>query len=201
MVGKRNKRPLPRRQLCRDENGFEDRDQQRRDLLEIQERPQRQLRSHLGRGRRISNCASVSFGMISERLKSDDISLTKNQHNNTCRIHSDKYEIHLGNFGLLLGFKKDTVITRGTKTDSGEVDVNSGFRLVTIGCDIVNPTKISTPAESEAKPSLRSRLRPSNRSSTTSRFTKTSTLKHRSSTESTTVWFFSSIQTSRRTSR
>ena len=41
-----------------------------------------------------------TFGMISERLKSDDVSLTKNRHNNTCRIHSNKYEIHLGNFGL-----------------------------------------------------------------------------------------------------
>ena len=82
-----------------------------------------------------------TFDMISERLKLDDIILTKNRHNNTCRIHSDKYEIHLGNFCLLLGFKKNTVITRGTKTDSGEVNVNSGLRFVTIGCDIVNLPK------------------------------------------------------------
>ena len=74
-----------------------------------------------------------TFNMISERLKLDDISLTKNRHNNTCRIHS--------NFGLLLGFKKNTVIIRGTKTDSGEVNVNSGLGFVKIGCDIVNPSK------------------------------------------------------------
>ena len=92
-----------------------------------------------------------TFGMISERFKSDDVNLTRNQHNGTCRIHSDKYEIHLGNFGLLLGFLKDNVITRGTKVDSGEVDVNSGFRLVTIGCDIVNPTKNFNPGGKRSK--------------------------------------------------
>ena len=81
----------------------------------------------------------------------ENLNLTRNQHNGTCRIHSDKYEIHLGNFGLLLGFVKDTVITRGTKVDSGEVDVNSGFRLVTIGCDIVNPTKNFNPGGKRSK--------------------------------------------------
>ena len=89
--------------------------------------------------------------MISGRLKSDEISLTNNRHNNTCRIHSNKYEIHLGNFGLLLGFKKNTVITRGTKTDSGEVNVNSGLQLITIGCDIVNPTKNFDPGGKRSK--------------------------------------------------
>ena len=92
-----------------------------------------------------------SFDMISERLKLDNVSLTKNRHNGTCRIHSSKYEIHLGNFGLLLGFVKDTVITRGTKVDSGEVDVNSGLRLVTIGCDIVNQTKNFNPDGKRSK--------------------------------------------------
>ena len=92
-----------------------------------------------------------TFNMISERLRLDDVMLTKNRHNGTCRIHSDKYEIHLGNFGLLLGFKKDTVITRGTKTHSGEVDVNSGLRLVTIGCDIVNLTKNFNPGGKRSK--------------------------------------------------
>ena len=86
-----------------------------------------------------------TFDMISERLKLDNVSLTKNRHNNTCSIRSDKYEVHLGNIGLLLGFVKDIVITRGTKVDSGEVDVNWGLRLVTIGCDIVNPTKNFNP--------------------------------------------------------
>ena len=80
--------------------------------------------------------------MISEMLsKKESVTLKKNRHNNTCRIHSDKYEIHLGNFGLLLGFEKDAVITRGITKDSGEVNVNSGLRFVTIGCDIVNDVK------------------------------------------------------------
>ena len=67
MVGKRNKRSLPRRQLCRNENGLEDRDQQRRDLLEIQKRPPRQLRSHLDRVQRISNRASIRDGILDVR--------------------------------------------------------------------------------------------------------------------------------------
>ena len=50
MVGKRNKRRRPRRQLYRDKHRLKDRDQQRRDLLEVQKRTQRQLRSHLDRG-------------------------------------------------------------------------------------------------------------------------------------------------------
>ena len=82
-----------------------------------------------------------TFDMIAERLSLEKVSLKKNRHNNTCRIHSDKYEMHLGNFGLLIGFEKDTVITRGTKKDSGEVNVNSGLRFVTIGCDIINNAK------------------------------------------------------------
>ena len=83
-----------------------------------------------------------TFDMISELLsKKESVTLKKNRHNNTCRIHSDKYEIHLGNFGLLIGFEKDIVITRGVTKDSGEVNVNSGLRFFTIGCDIVNDVK------------------------------------------------------------
>ena len=82
-----------------------------------------------------------TFDMIVERLALESVSLKKNRHNKTCRIHSNKYEIHLGNFGTLIGFEKGRVITRGTKTDSKEVNVNSGLRFVTVGCDIVNDVK------------------------------------------------------------
>ena len=75
-------------------------------------------------------------------LMSRNLSQRLYNHNNTCRIHSDKYEMRLGSFGQLLGFEKDTVITRGLTKDSGEVNVNSGLRFVTIGCDIVNDVKI-----------------------------------------------------------
>ena len=43
------------------------------------------------------------------------------------------------------------MITRGTKKDSGEVNVNSGLRLITIGCDIVNPTKNFNPGGKRSK--------------------------------------------------
>ena len=82
-----------------------------------------------------------TFDMISERFTEEGVSLKKNRHNNTCRIHCEKYSLNLGSFGLLLGFKKDTVIQRTVYKDSGEVNVNMGLTFVSIGCDIVNPSK------------------------------------------------------------
>ena len=60
-----------------------------------------------------------TFDMISERFATEGVILKKNKHNNTCRIPCEKYEINLGNFVLLLGFKKDKVILRKVLTDSG----------------------------------------------------------------------------------
>ena len=82
-----------------------------------------------------------TFDMISERFAEEGVSLKKNRHNNTCRIHCEKHSLNLGNFGLLLGFEKDTVIQRRVYKDSSEVNVNMGLRFVSIGCDIVNPSK------------------------------------------------------------
>ena len=82
-----------------------------------------------------------TFDMISERFTEEDVSLKKNRHNKTCRIHCEKHTPNLGSFGLLLGFEKDTVIQRKVYKDSSEVNVNMGLRFVSIGCDIVNPLK------------------------------------------------------------
>ena len=82
-----------------------------------------------------------TFDMISERFTEEGVSLKKNRHNNTCRIRSEKHSLNLGNFGLLLGFEKDTVIQSEELKDSDEVNVNMGLRFVSIGCDIVNPSK------------------------------------------------------------
>ena len=49
-----------------------------------------------------------TFDMISERFTEEGVSLKKNRHNNTCRIHCETHSLNLGSFGLLLGFKKDT---------------------------------------------------------------------------------------------
>ena len=78
-----------------------------------------------------------TFDMISERFTEEGVSLKKNRHNNTCRIHCETHSLNLGNFGLLLGFEKDTVIQRKVYKDSKEVDVNMGLKYVSIGCDIV----------------------------------------------------------------
>ena len=83
-----------------------------------------------------------SFDMIAEWFASQDVKLKKRRHNNTCRNGSQKNEIHLGqHLGPLLGFEKDVVVSRGASKESGEVNVNSGLRFVTIGCDIVNNAK------------------------------------------------------------
>ena len=82
-----------------------------------------------------------TFDMISERFTEEGASLKNNRHNNTCQIHCEKHSLNLGNFGLLLSFEKDTVIQRSVYKDSGEVNVNMGLRFVSIGCDIVNPSK------------------------------------------------------------
>ena len=82
-----------------------------------------------------------TFDMISERFTEEGVSLKKNRHNNTFRIHCETHSRNLGSFGLLVGFKKDTVIQRKVYKDSNEVNVNMGLRFVSIGCDIVNPSK------------------------------------------------------------
>ena len=73
-----------------------------------------------------------TFDMISERFTEEGVSLKKNRHNNTCQIHCEKYSLNLGNFGLLLGFEKDTVIQRKVYMDSNEVNVNMGLRCATL---------------------------------------------------------------------
>ena len=82
-----------------------------------------------------------TFDMISERFTEEGMSLKKNRHNNTCRIHCEKHSLNVGNCGLLLGFEKDTVIQRRVYKDSSEVNVNMGLRFVYIGCNIDNPSK------------------------------------------------------------
>ena len=77
-----------------------------------------------------------TFDMISEMFTEEGVSLKRNRHNNTCRIHCEKHSLNLGNFGLLLGFEKDTVIQRRVYKDN-----SMGLRFVSIGCDIVNPSK------------------------------------------------------------
>ena len=57
-------------------------------------------------------------------------------------LGSTKYDVQLGeHLGPLLGFEKNTTVSRGSVSDSKEVNVNWGLRFVTIGCNIINPTK------------------------------------------------------------
>ena len=83
-----------------------------------------------------------TFSMISERLREEGITLTENRHNNTRRIHCKTDEVELGNFGILLGFEKDTTKSKDLWKDSpNEININMGLKYITIGCDCVNTLK------------------------------------------------------------
>ena len=83
-----------------------------------------------------------SFQKIQERLKEENVLLTQNEYNNTCRIYSATHSINLGRFGLLIGFAKDTVIAAGVYKDSGRVNINQYLQYITIGCDAVNTSVV-----------------------------------------------------------
>ena len=76
-----------------------------------------------------------TFNMISDRLATENITLTKNKCNNTCRIYHATHSISLGEFGVLLEFAKNTTIPGGVYKDSGHVNINLWLQYVTIGCE------------------------------------------------------------------
>jgi len=82
-----------------------------------------------------------TFNMVSKRLKEDGIKLTKNRHNNSCRIICRTHSVELGNFGVLIGLEKNTTIPKGLLKDSDPVDVNLGLKYIRLGCDWDNTSK------------------------------------------------------------
>ena len=70
-----------------------------------------------------------TFNMISEQLATEGITLIKNKHNKTCRIFHATHSISLGEFGILLGFVKNTTVPGGTYKDSGRVNVMEGVTI------------------------------------------------------------------------
>ena len=74
-----------------------------------------------------------TFNMIAQQLAEEGISLEKNRHNNTCRIHCSTHTIELGEFGTILGFAKNTIVQRDVWKDSGTVNINMGLEFITIG--------------------------------------------------------------------
>ena len=82
-----------------------------------------------------------TVNMIADQLATEDVILTKNKHNNTCRIYHGTHDIFLGTFGTLLGFQDYTAVPGGVYKDSGRVNINRWLQYVTIGCDAVNTFK------------------------------------------------------------
>ena len=81
-----------------------------------------------------------TFNMIAEHLAESNITLERHDHmhDNRCSILSPK-KLNLCHFGPLLGFPKNTIIPKNTKTKSPlVVDINRGLRYITIGCNCVN---------------------------------------------------------------
>ena len=64
-----------------------------------------------------------TFDDIKEKLGQNNVSLTKNIQNNTCRIYSKDSSVNLGEVGPLLGFEANKVISRDTATNSGTVSL------------------------------------------------------------------------------
>ena len=80
-----------------------------------------------------------TFDMIWERLKKQAIKLEDNEFNETCKIYSETQNLNLKNFGQLLGFPENEIISSRTwKTSPNVVDVNKGLRYVNINCNVTD---------------------------------------------------------------
>ena len=82
-----------------------------------------------------------SFSLIQSRLAEEDITLTRLEHNNSCRIFWQDESLQLGLVDELLGFGVNKTIAKNTFTDSKTVNINLGVRSVNIGCSLVNSTR------------------------------------------------------------
>ena len=79
------------------------------------------------------------FDLIKKKSQSIDsnLTITANQHNNTCTISTDA-NLQLKRFGELLGFDNDTTINAGASKTSKSLDINSGMWYIKISCDAVD---------------------------------------------------------------
>ena len=82
-----------------------------------------------------------TFGEIAKRLANEDITLTSNSYNNTCRIFCQDESLGLGLIGELLGFGPNKTMPKNTFLDSKTVGVNLGVRSISIACSLVNSTR------------------------------------------------------------
>ena len=80
-----------------------------------------------------------TFNMIKEKLEKENVKLEANMYNDTCKIQSNGANLDLKNFGPLLGFSVNKVLSDGSwETSPKVVDVNRGFRYVNVDYSIVD---------------------------------------------------------------
>ena len=82
-----------------------------------------------------------SFSAIQKRLAEEDVTLTKNVHDNSCRIFCQDESLSLGLVGELLGFGPTKTVAKNMFVDSNTVNINLGVRSVSITCSLVNSTR------------------------------------------------------------
>jgi len=79
---------------------------------------------------------------IQKHLASEEVTLTANIHNNTCRISSSKFTVDLGSIGPLLGFRRGAVIQRDVTKDSNTVSINETIRYITVSSNLVDDRRV-----------------------------------------------------------
>ena len=78
---------------------------------------------------------------MAKRFEEEGIELTFNAHDNTCRIFCKDAQLELGQFGVLLGFPENKVVTKGMYSDSGVVNITQHLEYITLGCDLIDREK------------------------------------------------------------
>ena len=81
---------------------------------------------------------------LETKFNTNNITLTRNNFDNTCSITPTVKDIKLGNLGVMLGFAKDYTFTKDTKFDGTKaVDVHHRLRYVKLSADIVDKSNFS----------------------------------------------------------
>ena len=78
---------------------------------------------------------------MAKRFEEEGVKLTFNAHSNTCRIFCKDAQLELEQFGVLLGFPENKVVTKGTYSDSEVVNIMQHLEYITLECDLVDREK------------------------------------------------------------
>ena len=81
---------------------------------------------------------------LETKLKTNNITLTRNTCDNTCSITPTAKNIKQGNLGVMLGFAKGHTFTKDVQSDrTNPVDVHHELRFVKLSADIVDKSNVN----------------------------------------------------------